>query len=359
MIMKRLLACAAALLSCAWANGATAEPIKIGYLPLNSHVAFYADELGLFKKYGLDVEVKPFQTGPSLVQAIIAGDYQIGEIAVPPMIHLATQGLPVYFLATGGVDSQKYPAGAIMIRADDDSIKSFKDLKGKKIGQLAAGTLTYLRLFTAARHYGLERNDFHEVFVGFPQMGGLLASKQVDAVYTWPPFDTLIAQSGQGKVLVDDSAWIPYAVSNGMVAGQAWADKNPDLVKKLCMVWIEAARQVGDHPDEARRIMSKRLHLTEAVAKAVRVPYWPRNGYQLMPSIWDTYYLMLNTKQIKASGDPAAIIRQYWIKPAERWIAPALKEIGTQPDAYADALLKIKLPNLPETPDHFVGPWRH
>jgi ABC-type nitrate/sulfonate/bicarbonate transport system substrate-binding protein len=350
--MKRFIFACAVIGGLASPAVLQAQQINLGYLPLLSHVSEHAEELGLFKKYNLDVKVTLFQNGPALAQAIMAGDFQAGEIGAPPMINLATQGAPFYFLTTGGIN-----VGAIMIRPDDPSIHSFRDLKGKKIGQLASGTLTYMSLFLAARHFGLGRQDFQEIFVPFPQMGALLASKQVDAVYAWPPFDTLMEEAGQGKVLVHDTEWLAYEATNALAVSRPWADRHPDQVKALCMIWIETERWLHDHPDGEREQIVKRLKLPESVAKAANLPYWPRNGYQLMSGIWETYYLMVGTNQLRATANIADIIDDYWIKPAQRWITPAVEELGLQPDPYAKRLDNMALPDLPGPVAGFVDPW--
>jgi ABC-type nitrate/sulfonate/bicarbonate transport system substrate-binding protein len=334
------------------------DPIKLGYLPLNSHTAFYAAELGLFKKHGLDIELTRFQAGPPMIQAVLSGDFAGGDIGTVPMIHLATQKLPVYFLAIDGYDSPKYPAAAIMVRSNDTSIKSFADLKGKTIGQVALGTVTYMRLFRAADKYGMARDDFREVFVPFPNMGSLLASSQVDAVYTWPPFDTLIERAQQAKLLVDDTEWSPYSHASGLVVRRDWADKNPDQAKALTKAWIEAGRWANDNLEKAREIAAKYLNLPEQVARKMRMLYWPRNGYPLMPSVWDQVNLMVATKQIKPVADMKTMIDDYWIKPAVRWITPAVNELGVQPDPYTDEVEALRLPNIDGDPEQYFGPWR-
>ena len=48
----------------------------------------------------------------------------------------------------------------------------------------------------------------------------------------------------------------------------------------------------------------------------MRMFYFPRNGYQLMPSIWDFYYLMVKTGELQPMADPKQVIQTYWIEPA-------------------------------------------
>lgn len=353
--MPRLLALCLVMVCSSLA--ARADGIAIGYLPVTNQVETTAVELGLYKKYGLDVELKLFQTGPAALQGLLSGDLQMVESAVVPSFNLAAQKVPVYFLVTGGINTPESPAGTIMIRSDETSIKAFNDLKGRKVGQLGPGTITHLWLWNAAQRFGLSRADFQEIFVPFSQMGGLLASRQVDAVYAWPPFDTLISEAGQGRVLSTDAEWNPYSVVNVMTVRREWADKNEASVRKLVKVAIEANRWIDDHDAEARAIIGKRLSLPQAVYAKMRMFYYPRNGYQLMPSVWDFYYLMTKAGQLGPFEDLQAVVNEYWIEPAKRFIVPAVTELGREPDTVVDGILKIRLMNLPEAPDAYLAPW--
>jgi ABC-type nitrate/sulfonate/bicarbonate transport system substrate-binding protein len=336
---------------------AAAEQITIGHMPVINQSEVVTEHLGLYKKYGLDVQLKLFPTGPTALQGLLSGDLQMVEAGGAPMLNLAAQNLPLYFLVSGGINSPKHPAGSIMIRPDDQSIKSFSDLKGKKVGQLGKATITYFWLYNAAARYGIARNDFQEIFVPFPQMGGLLASKQVDAIYAWPPFDTIIAQAGQGRILMDDTEFNPYAVINAMIVRKDWADKNPRLVSGLIKAAIESGRWINDHQSEAREIIGKKRNLSEPVYKAMRMFHFPRNGYQVMPSIWDSYFLMIKAGEYQPFSNPKAVFDKYWIEPAQKFIAPALDELGREKDPIIEEVLKIKLPNLPGPLEQYLAPW--
>src|SRR5262249_53877720 len=157
------------------------------------------------------------------------------------------QRVPLYYLVTGGINTPDSPTGTIMVREDDAAIRVFPDLKGRKIGQLGKGTITHLWLWNAAQRFGLGRDDFQEVFVPFPNMGSLLASRQVDAVYAWPPYDTMIAEARQGRLLSTDVEWNPYSNVNVMTVRRDWADKNEATVKSLVKVSIDANRWIDDN----------------------------------------------------------------------------------------------------------------
>lgn len=353
--MLRLLT--RSLLIAGLSTSACAETIAIGYLPVTNQVEVVAAELGLYKKYGLNVELKLFQTGPAALQGLLSGDLHMVESAVVPSFNLAVQKVPLYYLVTGGINTPDTPTGTIMVRPDETAIRTFGDIKGRKIGQLAKGTIMHLWLWNAAQRFGLGREDFQEIFVPFPQMGGLLASKQVDAVYAWPPFDTIISEAKQGRVLSTDEEWNPYSVVNVMTVRRDWADKNEATVQKLVRVAIETNRWINDHLSDARAIIGKRLNLPEPISSRMRMFYYPRNGYQLMPSVWDFYYLMVKSGQLKPLDDPKTTIQQYWLDPANQFITPVVQELGRQPDAVVEKTIKIKLINLPQSPEAYLAPW--
>jgi ABC-type nitrate/sulfonate/bicarbonate transport system substrate-binding protein len=52
-----------------------------------SVIAYVADKQGLFKKYGADVEVRPFETGTAAARAVLAGSIEMALSPTPPVIN--------------------------------------------------------------------------------------------------------------------------------------------------------------------------------------------------------------------------------------------------------------------------------
>ena len=82
-------------------GSAVAETIKIGHMPVINQSDIVSEEMGFYKKYGLDVELKLFQTGPAALQGLLSGDLEVVEAGGVPMLNLAAQNLPLYFLVSG------------------------------------------------------------------------------------------------------------------------------------------------------------------------------------------------------------------------------------------------------------------
>ncbi|MDR1646895.1 MAG: ABC transporter substrate-binding protein, partial [Zoogloeaceae bacterium] len=73
------------------AGGAAAEALKVGYLPVTGHAKFFvAQEYGLFKAEGLDVELIEFQNSADGLNALISGKLDIAPFGTTaPLVHLA------------------------------------------------------------------------------------------------------------------------------------------------------------------------------------------------------------------------------------------------------------------------------
>lgn len=121
-----------------------ADPI----IPVN-----VGEQLGIFKKHGLDLKIVDFTGGSKMTQAMAAGALDIGDGAGTEMA-LVAKGAPMIAICeTAG------PIPFIGIGVPWDSpIKTIDQLKGKKIGYSSAGSLTdWLTRSWRASRAGLPR----------------------------------------------------------------------------------------------------------------------------------------------------------------------------------------------------------
>src|SRR5665213_1677435 len=95
------------------------------------------DQLGIFKKHGLDVKIVDFLGGSKMAQAMAAGSIDIGDGAGTEMA-LVAKGVPMIAICES---TSTFPFLSIAVPFDSP-IKSLKELKGKKIGISSSGSLT-------------------------------------------------------------------------------------------------------------------------------------------------------------------------------------------------------------------------
>lgn len=134
-----------------------------------------AQELGLFEREGLDVElIAP--ADPSAPPRLVAAGQGDIAISYQPSLHLQIkEGLPVAWIAT----LVETPLNSLVV-LKDSPIKSIKDLKGKKVG-FSVGGFEDALLGAMLQGVGLSIDDVELINVNF-SLSPSLISGNVDAV---------------------------------------------------------------------------------------------------------------------------------------------------------------------------------
>lgn len=129
-LLSALLALSA-ITFCVPSSGSTAD-IKlassaIGRPPIFSNTfADVGEDLGYWKKVGLDMSFRWFQRGTDTAKAVITGDVQVGYTATPVAVNLIAAGAPLVIVA--GMPNQDW-----IIGSDLPNVKGCKDLKGQTV----------------------------------------------------------------------------------------------------------------------------------------------------------------------------------------------------------------------------------
>ncbi|MEP0520080.1 MAG: ABC transporter substrate-binding protein [Hyphomicrobiales bacterium] len=134
-----------------------------------------AQELGLFEREGLDVElVAP--ADPSAPPRLVAAGQGDIAISYQPSLHLQIkEGLPVAWIAT----LVETPLNSLVV-LEDSTVKSIEDLKGKKVG-FSVGGFEDALLGAMLQGVGLSIDDVELINVNF-SLSPSLISGNVDAV---------------------------------------------------------------------------------------------------------------------------------------------------------------------------------
>src|SRR5947209_20570582 len=106
-------------------------------------------------KYGLKIEEKIFAKGLDIIPGILSGDIDIAASALDAAIAGRAAGSPVYVVAGFA------KGGVRIVGRSDLTLKSIRDLKGRKVG-VARGGAQELCLLAERKKHGLtwsERGD--------------------------------------------------------------------------------------------------------------------------------------------------------------------------------------------------------
>jgi NitT/TauT family transport system substrate-binding protein len=259
-------AAAAALLLAASALPAYAETaLTIGkaaatadaIIPVN-----VGDELGIFKKRGLDLKIIDFGGGSKMAQAMAAGSIDIGDGAGTEMALIA-KGAPMLAVCeTAG------PAPFLSVAVPWDSpAKSLADLKGKTIGFSSPGSFTDWLTHELARKQGWGDSGVTRVAIGggvAPTIAAFRAH-QVDADIAGTAQFLSLEESQEGRVLALVSSFEGNVASGTLDASNQLIASNPGAIRAFVAGWIETIDYMRAHKAETVKIEAGITHFSEKV----------------------------------------------------------------------------------------------
>jgi len=123
----------------------------------------------------------------------------------------------------------------------DQGIKSFADLKGKRIAT-TTGTTAHVFLDRALRANSVDPKEVELLNQTMPAAVTSFISGAVPAVALWVPFNVTVRDKVQDAVkLADASAYYPQAaIIGGWAAANSYYDANKETLAKLIKGWSEA-----------------------------------------------------------------------------------------------------------------------
>src|SRR5476649_2677656 len=142
-----LAAFAVALAALPQADLSAATPAKVHVVVIDSDgfQAFFAQETGMFKRAGLDVEITNLAKGQAAVEAVATGNAQIGIANTLTLAQARERGLPIAWISPAAVAVNSNPSNAFVVWPSS-AIKNAKDLTGKTVGTISLSGLIRLTL---------------------------------------------------------------------------------------------------------------------------------------------------------------------------------------------------------------------
>lgn len=210
---------------------------------------FIAQEKGYFRDEGLDVEIIDFKVGPQIIPSLATGQIQAtGTSVSPSMFNALHRNVGMKLVADKGQVSKDHGWAAIMVRSDlADTIKDFKDLKGRKIGLPSKGVSVYTQLGQALARGGLTINDADIVEIGFPQMIAALSNKAIDVAMLIEPFTTFVVAQKVAVRWKGIEDFYPFKAQNGVVMyGENFAKQQPEAAKRWMVAYLRGVRAYQD-----------------------------------------------------------------------------------------------------------------
>lgn len=231
--------------------------IRVGYLHTLAvdGQMWLADHLGAFDKNGLEPEFKQFQTGLEIFQAMIGGSLDVLSTGAV-ISNFPARGQGKMFLA----NAVEFATAQLWVR-EDLGVKSFADLKGKRIAT-TAGTTAHVFLSNALKANGLAATDVELLNQRMPDAVTSFISGAVPAVALWVPFNITVRDKVPGaKKLVDASAYYPQAaIMSGWATTADFHGKNRETLVRVVKAWSAGNAYLTGKPDEALEVLQKKQY---------------------------------------------------------------------------------------------------
>jgi len=216
------------------------------YLPLT-----VAEQLGYFKDEGLNLKISDFAGGSAALKAVVGGSADVVSGAYEHTISL--QGKKQHFQAF--VLQGRLPQIALGVAtAKAANFKSFKDLKGMKVGVSAPGSSTNNLVKQLLAKSGLDPNrDVAIVGVG-TGAGAIAAMKggQIDAISNVDPLMTRLERDGAIKIVADtrtlkgtQEVWGAALPAGCLYAPVEFVKKNPNTAQALANAIVRADKWIA------------------------------------------------------------------------------------------------------------------
>ena len=233
------------------------KQIRIGYpsLSFRQSNVWVAKEMGLFKKYGLDVEPIFLRGGQVATQALVAGD--------PPIVNIGTvvqADLQGYSLVLIAAVETKYD----QIVFARKGINKLEDLKGKNFGISGFGSATNYAANMLFKHLGMEPGKDVTLLPSGPDAERIaaLSAGRIDA----SPFTSSSAaparKAGFNELFQVADLGIEVQ-GNGFATSRAYVASNRDTVKNALRGFVEAIYYIYANKKEAQKVFSKYMRTND------------------------------------------------------------------------------------------------
>jgi NitT/TauT family transport system substrate-binding protein len=213
--------------------------------------AFFAQDTGMFKRAGLDVELTNLVKGATAIEAVSTGNAQIGIANTLSLAQAREHGIPITWISPAAVAVSSNPSNAFVVWPSSP-IKSLKDLTGKTVGTISLGGLIRLVL-----NAWIDRNGGDSTAVKFvelvpAQVAPALERGTVDAATLTEPMLTIVRPKIRSLGNPFDGLGNPRIIVSAWFGTTDWIAQNPQTASTFDGVMREAARWAND-PKNARQ----------------------------------------------------------------------------------------------------------
>jgi NitT/TauT family transport system substrate-binding protein len=242
----------------------------------DTSIAQLGSKAGIFKKYGIELEMIYTSGSGETLQPVIAGSADAGlAVGTLGAIGAYAKGAPVRIIAAQATGAADY-----WYAKTSSSIKTLKDADGKTIAFSSRGSSTDSVVRAFVKEFGLTAKPTP---TGSPSATlTAVMTDQVDVGWASPPFGLKEIDDGKIRVVAKatDAALVRGQTIRVIVANADTLQKRKDVFARFMQAYRETIDYMYSDSPQVIRDYAEFVGVPEAVAKRVRDEFFPRSLVQ-------------------------------------------------------------------------------
>lgn len=249
----------------------TTEKMRVGYSAQAGAFApiWITKEAGIFRKYGLDVDLIFIPGGPTAAAALMAGEMQVVAMAGPAIVASRLAGSDLVMIA-GIVNTFAFQFVTVK------DIASPAQLKGKRIGVNRFGAAPDVAARYALSRMGIDPREV--VILQLGEQGTRLAAMKtgnLDAAILLPPITTLAQKEGM-RVLLDMSELGAEFQITGLASSQNYITQRRPSALRFMRAFVEGIHFYKTRKKESMDIIARYMRTSDMEAVGATYDYFAR-----------------------------------------------------------------------------------
>lgn len=304
-----LFVCALSFSSVSAQGSADEEPIRFGVGLDPAFVSiYYAAQNNLFQEEGLNVDLLLLTQAADALDAVIAGQNQLGAGSESSVLTRASRGDMKAFVIYGDLPSYI----KLTVRegiTKPEQIKNFGVVPG------SAGEYSSREML---KKHNIDPSTINWVRAAPPEFPALLARGDVDAYFLWEPWPTRGKAVG-GSVLMT-SGDVGYSSTMLVATSGEWLENNPDKAKKVAQALSKACEAINADPEIAAVATQKATKLPLAQARDLlqdvncKVRDFTQEDMKMFAGIAD---FQINNGLVKTRADVESMVQTGYVTGAD------------------------------------------
>ena len=225
--------------------------LRVGDQKGNSQAVMQA--AGVLNDVPYKIEWKEFPAAAPLLEALSAGAIETGLVGDAPFTFAAASNVPVKAIAA----VRQSQEGLAILVTEQSAVRSFEDLRGKKIAT-GRGSIGHQLILAALESRGWTASDVQIVFLAPSDAKVAYSQGSVDAWSTWEPYVSQEEVLFRSRRLITGEGLTP-GIGFQVASPSAIRDKRPELedfVRRLTAARVWSQDHVDGYAETWGRLMS-------------------------------------------------------------------------------------------------------